>query len=79
MSIFQELHDSEINGRISSFFDGDWCAELGDTLNGFVDERRAGSYAEAEAALAEMAVERYPGSLFARRRKQAAEMAKGPA
>jgi hypothetical protein len=68
MNIFQELHDSEINGRISSFFDGSWRVELGDEMNGFTAEDEASSYAEAEAVLARMAIERYPDSAFAKKR-----------
>jgi hypothetical protein len=67
-NIFQELHDSEINGRISSFFDGSWRVELGDEMNGFVDDDDASTYAEAEAALARMAIKRYPDSAFAKKR-----------
>lgn len=70
MNIFQQLHDSEINGRISSFFDRQWRAELGDEMNGFVEHRDADTYAGAEAALAEMAVKHYPDSDFAKAQTQ---------
>lgn len=67
-NIFQELHDSEINGRISSFYDGLWRAELGDEMNGFTGHCDADTYDGAEAALAAMAVQQYPNSEFAKRR-----------
>lgn len=70
MSIFQELHDSEINGRISCFYDSQWRAELGDDMNGWKATRDADTFAGAEKALAEMACVYYPDSDFAAARQK---------
>ena len=34
-TIIAALHDSEINGEVSWFFDGVWRVKLGDEMNGF--------------------------------------------
>lgn len=65
-STMQRLHDSEINARISSFYDGCWRAELGDDMNAFSEHADVGSFEEAEQALHEMAMRRHPDSDYAR-------------
>ena len=65
MSIMQKLHDSEINARISSFYDGSWTWEIGDEMNGFKAEGFAKSFEAAETALAASARGLYPDSYFA--------------
>ncbi len=37
-TIIAALHDSEINGEVSWFFDGVWRVKLGDEMNGFEAE-----------------------------------------
>jgi hypothetical protein len=37
-TIIAALHDSEINGEVSWFYDGVWRVKLGDEENGFVAE-----------------------------------------
>lgn len=73
MSILQQLHDSEINATVSSFFDGDWNWKLGDCMNGFTDEGSAFSFADAEAELSMAACRRYPDSAYAQARKEKAD------
>lgn len=67
MKILQELHDSEINAAIETFYDGCWTVRLGDRLNGFDAEATVGGMTEAERWLRENAVRLYPESAFARR------------
>jgi hypothetical protein len=69
MEILQELHDSEINASVESFYDGCWTVKLGDRLNGFDAEATVGSMSEAERWFRENAVRLYPDSAFARRAK----------
>ena len=40
-SLFKALHDSEINGEIGWFYDGVWCAKIGDRHNGIEAEAKA--------------------------------------
>lgn len=64
-SVPQELHDSEINGSISWFFDSCWVAKLGDDLNGFKAEAHCESFDEAVQWLHEEAMHRFPNSGYA--------------
>lgn len=66
MSIIQDLHDSEINCTIATFFDGCFDWKLGDAMNGFKAQGSARSFAEAEHQLAATARRIYPDSSFAR-------------
>ena len=66
-TIIEALHDSEINGGISWFFDGVWRVTLGDPHNGIDAEATVGSPQEAADWLRATAVKRYPDSDFARR------------
>ena len=65
MSIIQDLHDSEINCTVSTFFDGCFDWKLGDEMNGFKAQGSARSFAEAERQLAATARRIYPDSAFA--------------
>lgn len=65
MSVLQQLHDSEINGSISSFYDGVWTVRLGDDMNGYKEECIVSTYTEAEKALVDLAIKHYPNSKFA--------------
>jgi len=59
-SLFEALHDSEINGEIGWFFDRVWRAKLGDPWNGYVAEQDGLlSLAEGCEWLRE-AIEHYP-------------------
>ena len=63
----EDLHDSEINGEISWFYDGVWGgAKLGDLLNGYVAEASFNSLPEAVKWLRAKAIELYPDSVFAK-------------
>lgn len=64
--ILQALHDSEINGRISWFYDGAIVWDIGDESNGWKETGNAKTLDAAVRGLAEAAVRRYPDSEFAR-------------
>jgi len=46
-AIIAALHDSEINGEVSWFYDGPWRVKLGDEMNGFDAEGVVASPQEA--------------------------------
>jgi hypothetical protein len=46
-TIIAALHNSEINGEVSWFFDGVWRVKLGDEMNGFDAEATVSSPQEA--------------------------------
>lgn len=60
------LHDSEINGGVSWFFDGIWRVTIGDALNGIKATATVASAADAEAWLHLKARELYPDSDYAK-------------
>ena len=67
MSILQDLHDSEINAKISWFFDGCWEVSIGDDWNGFIAETtKCSSFEEVEQWLIENALKIFPDSNFSR-------------
>ena len=68
MSVLQELHDSEINALLASFFADAWTVKLGDALNGFVSDASISSEAEAYVWLEQKALQLYPDSKRARAR-----------
>jgi hypothetical protein len=61
-----DLHDSEINGEIGWFYDGAWCAKIGDKHNGYAAEGTFSSLREAAEWLRAKAIELYPDSDFAK-------------
>ena len=62
----QALHDSEINCRLESFYDGGWTAWLGDEMNGFPFAKvRGDTFEECVSALADQACAVFPESVFA--------------
>jgi hypothetical protein len=65
MSILQRLYDSEINFEISGFYDAGFDVRLGDALNGFVDQGKIETWADAEAWLRDQALAHFPDSKFA--------------
>ena len=65
-TIIAALHDSEINGEVSWFFDGVWRVRLGDAMNGYDAEAVVSSASEAAEWLRANAVRRYPASEFAK-------------
>jgi hypothetical protein len=65
-AIIAALHDSEICGQVSWFFDRVWIVKLGDAHNGFVAEAVVASAEEAAEWLRANAVRRYPRGQFAR-------------
>lgn len=65
-TILQELHDSEINAGVQSFFDRTWTAWLGDPMNGVKIEQHCETAAEAAAWLAAEALVQFPLSDFAK-------------
>jgi hypothetical protein len=66
-TLLAALHDSEINGAVSWFYDGVWRVTLGDPHNGIDAEAVAGSIGEAIEWLRSTAVRLYPDSAFARK------------
>jgi hypothetical protein len=71
--LIEGLHDSEINGEISWFYDGVWGAKLGDRWNGFVAEATFVSLQAATRWLREKAIELYPDSEFAKQHRRGFE------
>jgi hypothetical protein len=65
-TIIVALHDSEINGEVSWFYDGVWRVKLGDEANGFVADAVVSSPSDAAEWLRANAVRRYPASEFAK-------------
>jgi hypothetical protein len=66
-TIIAALHDSEINGEVSWFYDGVWRVKLGDEANGFDAEDVVASPSDAAEWLRANAVRRFPFSEFAKR------------
>ena len=46
-SFIGDLHDREINGEISWFYDGVWGVKIGDQLNGYQAEATFTSFPQA--------------------------------
>lgn len=65
MSVFQDLYHSEINFRVSTFWDAGFHVELGDETNGFKAEATFNRWGEVEPWLIQAAIEHFPKSLFA--------------
>jgi len=65
--IVAALHDSEINGEVSWFFDGVWRVKLGDEANGIDAEAVVVGPDEAAEWLRANAVRLFPQSEFASR------------
>ena len=66
-SLLEDLHDSEINGEISWFYDNVWGAKVGDKLNGYLAETaELPSLGNAARWLCDRALEFYPESEFAK-------------
>ena len=65
-SFISDLHDSEINGEISWFYDGVWGVKIGDRLNGYHAEATFISMPQALRWLRDKALELYPDSAFAK-------------
>lgn len=66
-NLCQDLYDSEINARISWFWDGGFDVAIGDGMNGFKEGGTCETWAEAQEYLREEALKHYPNSLFAKR------------
>jgi hypothetical protein len=60
------LHDSEINGKVSWFFDGVWTIKLNDPHSGYDAEADVSSPEEAADWLRETAIKLFPNSKFAK-------------
>lgn len=65
----QALYDSEINFKISTFYDAGFDVCLGDDSNGFTDKANWDTYAGAVKWLEQQAKFRHPSSDFAKRFK----------
>jgi hypothetical protein len=76
-TIIEALHDSEINGSVSWFFDEVWGVVLGDPQNGIDAEATVSSPQEAAEWLRANAVRRYPNSKFAQRFPRSIGQSKG--
>ena len=66
-TVISALHDSEINGEVSWFFDGVWRVKLGDQSNGYDAEAVVTGPDEAAEWLRETASKLFPDSAFAKR------------
>jgi hypothetical protein len=55
-----DLHDSEINGEISWFFENVWGAKIGDKLNGYLAETRV-AFAGSRGTMARVPPSRITG------------------
>ena len=66
-TIIEALHDGEINGGVSWFFDDVWRVFLGDPDNRIDAEATVYSSQEAAEWLRANAIRRYPSSKFAER------------
>ena len=66
MSVLQALYDSEINFKLSTFWDAGFAWQLGDEMNGFKAAGCADTLAEAEQELASAAKAHFPDSHFAK-------------
>lgn len=66
MSILQDIYHSEINFRISTFWDGGFSVELGDEMNGFVAATTVNRWGEVEGWLRDSVIKHYPESLFSK-------------
>lgn len=65
MSVFQDLYDSEINFKISCFWDAGFDVALGDDLDGVKDSTNVHRVGEIEPWLTKAAINYYPNSRFA--------------
>jgi hypothetical protein len=66
-AIIEALHESEINGSVSWFFDEVWTVVLGDPQGGIDAEATVASPREAAEWLRATAVRLHPDSKFAKR------------
>jgi hypothetical protein len=66
-TIIEALHESEINGSVSWFFDDLWSVALGDPNKGFDAEATVYSSQEAAEWLRANAARLHPDSKFAKR------------
>lgn len=61
----EDLYDSEINFCLSSFYDAGYTVQIGDNINGFVDESEMIQTLEDVAdGLIRMVLKHYPKSEF---------------
>jgi hypothetical protein len=65
--ILQQLHDSEINASVETFYDGVWNVKIGDKTNGFKARATVANWTEAAQWLARTAMRLYPTSEFAKK------------
>ncbi len=66
MEKLQELYNSEINFSISCFWDGGFDCQLGDPMNGIIDDFKVDTLEEATISICESAIEHFPNSRFAK-------------
>jgi hypothetical protein len=62
----QAIYDSEINFRISCFWDGGWKIELGDDMNGWEDSKSTETLREGIDWLIKVIKEKYTNSGYAK-------------
>jgi len=65
MEILEQLYNSEINFRLSCFWDGGFDWRLGDETNGFIEQGTRDTISGAIDALADAAAQYSPDSAFA--------------
>jgi hypothetical protein len=67
IEILDDLYGSEMNWRITTFWDAGYHVEFGDGSNGWRDATNTDTIQEAVDALKTMAIEIYPESDFAKK------------
>ena len=70
MSVMQRLYDSEINCKISTFYDDGFKVQLGDDMNGIKATATMRTWADVEEWLDGMARVHFPLSVYARTRRR---------
>jgi len=65
-TVMENLYKSELNCRISTFWDGDYDVFLGDRVNGYKDECSFKTLDECAQWLHEVAIKQYPDSNYAK-------------
>lgn len=65
-NVLQSLYDSELNFKISCFWDNGFIWELGDRTNGFIDNGYAGNIKGTLEGLRDSVIKFYPNSEFSK-------------
>ena len=63
-TVMDKLYDSEINFRISTFWDGGFDVFIGDEINGYKEQRTVRDWEAVEDTLHLLAMKHYPNSEY---------------